>query len=33
MDLQKKLGKVLLPLVTPYGKGEEVDYDTYEKLI
>ncbi len=33
MDLQKKLGKVLLPLVTPYGKGEEVDYDTYAKLI
>jgi 4-hydroxy-tetrahydrodipicolinate synthase len=33
MDLQKKFGKVLLPLVTPYTKDEEVNYEAYGKLI
>jgi len=33
MELEKKLGKVLVPLVTPFGKNEEVDYAVYAQLI
>ena len=28
-----KYGRILVPLITPYGKNEEVDYVQYEKLI
>ncbi|MBU5480643.1 4-hydroxy-tetrahydrodipicolinate synthase [Blautia sp. MSJ-19] len=28
-----KYGRILVPLITPYGENEEVDYDQYEKLI
>lgn len=28
-----KLGKILLPLITPYKENEEIDYAAYEKLI
>jgi 4-hydroxy-tetrahydrodipicolinate synthase len=33
MTLKEKYGKILLPLVTPYDKNEEVDYDKYSELI
>lgn len=33
MKFVKKYGRILLPLITPYGKNEEVDYDAYAKLI
>jgi len=33
MNFVKKYGRILLPLITPYGKNEEVDYDAYAKLI
>lgn len=33
MDFQKKYGKILLPLITPYGENEEIDYAKYEELI
>lgn len=29
----EKYGQILLPLITPYGENEEVDYVAYEKLI
>ncbi len=29
----EKYGQILLPLITPFDANEEVDYDTYEKLI
>lgn len=29
----EKYGQILLPLITPYGEKEEVDYAAYEKLI
>lgn len=32
-EFSKKYGKILLPLITPYGKNEEVDYDKYAELI
>lgn len=32
-EFTKKYGKILLPLITPYGKNEEVDYDKYAELI
>mgnify|MGYP000391037301 CR=1 FL=1 len=28
-----KYGRILVPLITPYGENEEVDYVQYEKLI
>jgi 4-hydroxy-tetrahydrodipicolinate synthase len=28
-----KYGRILVPLITPYGENEEVDYGQYEKLI
>lgn len=33
MDFQKKYGKILLPLITPYGENEEIDYEKYAELI
>ena len=33
MTFEEKYGKILLPLITPYGVDEEVDYIQYEKLI
>lgn len=33
MTFEKKYGKILLPLITPYDENEEVDYLQYEKLI
>lgn len=33
MDLIKRFGKVLLPIVTPFDKNEEVDYGVFEQLI
>ena len=33
MSFEVKYGKILLPLITPYGVDEEVDYIQYEKLI
>lgn len=32
-EFTKKYGKILLPLLTPYDKDEEVSYATYAKLI
>jgi len=32
-DFTAKYGKILLPLVTPFGEGEEVLYDRYAELI
>lgn len=32
-EFTNKYGKILLPLVTPYGKNEEVDYDKYAELV
>ncbi len=32
-EFTKKYGKILLPLVTPYDKNEEVDYAKYAELI
>ena len=29
MDFQKKYGKILLPLITPYDENEEIDYGKY----
>ena len=28
-----KYGQILLPLITPYGEGEEVNYEAYTELI
>ena len=33
MDFQKKYGKILLPLITPYDENEEIDYGKYAELI
>ena len=33
MTFKEKYGQILLPLITPYGENEEVNYDTYEELI
>lgn len=33
MDFQKKYGKILLPLITPYAENEEIDYGKYAELI
>ena len=33
MTKKEKLGRILLPLVTPYKANEEVDYDRYAELI
>ncbi len=33
MKKWEKFGRVLLPFITPFKETEEVDYDTYEKLI
>ncbi len=33
MNFQKKYGKILLPLITPYKDEEEVDYEKYAELI
>lgn len=33
MDFQRKYGKILLPLITPYDENEEIDYDKYVELI
>lgn len=33
MNYRDRFGKILLPLVTPYKKDEEVDYNTYSQLI
>lgn len=33
MNFQKKYGKILLPLITPYKENEEVDYERYGELI
>lgn len=33
IEFTKKYGKILLPVVTPYGADEEVDYEKYAELI
>lgn len=33
MTFKEKYGQILLPLITPYGENEEVNYDTYAELI
>ena len=33
MKFQEKYGQILLPLITPYDKNENVDYDRYAELI
>ena len=33
MNLRETYGKILLPLVTPYGENEEIDYGRYAELI
>jgi 4-hydroxy-tetrahydrodipicolinate synthase len=33
MKFVEKYGRILLPLITPFGKNEEVDYDKYAELI
>jgi 4-hydroxy-tetrahydrodipicolinate synthase len=33
MDFVKKYGRILLPMVTPYGKDEEVNYEAYAQLV
>lgn len=33
MTFKEKYGQILLPLITPYGEKEEVNYDTYAELI
>lgn len=33
MTFTQKYGKILLPLLTPYKAGEEIDYDKYAELI
>ena len=33
MDFVKKYGRILLPMITPYKKNEDVDYQKYEELI
>jgi 4-hydroxy-tetrahydrodipicolinate synthase len=32
-EFLKKYGQILLPMVTPFGKGEEVNYPVFEELI
>ena len=33
MEFQKKYGRILLPLITPYDENEEIDYARYAELI
>ena len=33
MNPRETYGKILLPLVTPYGENEEIDYGRYAELI
>ena len=33
MTFNEKFGKILIPVITPYDKNEDVDYDKYAELI
>ncbi|MBK5242944.1 4-hydroxy-tetrahydrodipicolinate synthase [Clostridium sp.] len=33
MTKREKFGKILIPMITPYKKNEEVNYETYAKLV